>query len=706
MSIVPYNTNNRILYHDPNHGFLVLHNNQQNTIQLLSTADNNQTGKRKDNNKSNDESFDSSSFAGSSGVKCPNCGFSWEYNRRTTDNGVLNHGVDIDTTSALTRQLPGGFMHHDYFKLLSKLPLNNEQNPKPQNSYSLPEDIFNPGYFKRFFKKVPPYTLGSGAHAQVYKVIHVLNDIQLGTYAVKRITIGDKFELLEQVLNEVLILYELSVKGANENNLIRYNHVWVELGDIMDSSTFFFPESNNLQPDTSTKVPYVYILQQFCGGGHLEDLIIKNFQKDKHSSIKEKVELERRKRRASRGLGFDQVEYSKKWLTNFEIWKFFRDIANGVNYLHTRGILHRDLKPSNCLLDVAYDTSVIHGTTYSSVHHFEQDVLKLPKVLVSDFGEGKFINKQHPRNRNFPKFDKEERQGNTGTLEFTAPELWFSNYDPSSGESVQSFLKNFSFESDIYSLGVILCYLCVGELPFTSKIQNEMDPQIIREKIIKWYMSLDASSFRHWFVEASNKARQSPTFDSNILKFEELIYVMIKGKQSEENGPFQRIGSVEVLAYLDDIKWSILIPNGDPEHEFTEFKFADKAANDQPYITSDALIDSDVSDLSEENLLNLVADVSANHTPDKPADILIDKSPTISSSATTRFYIAYLLLIELISYHYWSVPLLSLKIVLLSSLFLDSYVMYDTNHRFSILIAITAVSLFIVIYSILLKVNL
>ena len=67
---------------------------------------------------------------------------------------------------------------------MRKLTLNN----------SLPEGVFNQGYFKRFFKKIDPYTLGSGAHAQVYKVNHILNNIVLGTYAVKRINIGGQLE--------------------------------------------------------------------------------------------------------------------------------------------------------------------------------------------------------------------------------------------------------------------------------------------------------------------------------------------------------------------------------------------------------------------------------------------------------------------------------------------------------------------------------
>ena len=30
---------------------------------------------------------------------------------------------------------------------------------------------------------------------------------------------------------------------------------------------------------------------------------------------------------------------------------FFKQILEGVNYMHSNGVAHRDLKPQNCLLD-------------------------------------------------------------------------------------------------------------------------------------------------------------------------------------------------------------------------------------------------------------------------------------------------------------------------------------------------------------------
>ena len=124
-------------------------------------------------------------------------------------------------------------------------------------------------------------------------------------------------------------------------------------------------------------------MQQYCDGGHLEDLIKCNFTIEENLTWKEKVELERKKRRAVK-VGDETLPKRKQWLSTFEIWKFFHDVANGVNYLHQNGILHRDMKPSNCLLDVKYAPQEMK-LTFESQEDFELHLYNLPRVLVSDF---------------------------------------------------------------------------------------------------------------------------------------------------------------------------------------------------------------------------------------------------------------------------------------------------------------------------------
>ncbi len=77
------------------------------------------------------------------------------------------------TLSGVT-QVSSAFMDHDYFKLLEKLPYKAMPIADDEPSVaSLPDDVFNQGYFKRFFKQVPPYTLGLELLAQVYKKLYM-----------------------------------------------------------------------------------------------------------------------------------------------------------------------------------------------------------------------------------------------------------------------------------------------------------------------------------------------------------------------------------------------------------------------------------------------------------------------------------------------------------------------------------------------------
>lgn len=598
MSIVPYNQNNQIVYHDANYGLLVLHNNQENTFQLLSTNQYidgsirpNETDQEKNRYHKNDGHN-----------QCPNCGFIWDDlkkpGRRNSNSPAYLSDTPAQTqqsNSNLSKRLPQLFIHRDYFKLLGKLPYQSDEKYE-----TLPRDIYNQGYFEKFFVKIPPYILGSGAHSQVYKVMHVLNDIKLGVYALKRISIGDKFEFLEHVLNEVLILYELSAKCSNENNLIRYNHVWIELGDLDDLTSYILPDKGKDLENKKLKIPYVFILQQYCGGGHLEDLINKNFQPERNLSLKEKVHRERQRRRTSRnGIKDDHENKTKNWLSDFEIWKFFTDVAKGVHYLHSHGILHRDLKPSNCLLDVKYSHDLV-PSQFNSSRELENFRSSLPSVLVSDFGEGKFINKHHLKEEiATDEKGSNERRGNTGTLEFTAPELWLIiNHDPNLTNKGGHYIHEYTFESDIYSLGLILCWLCFGKLPFSDRIENENDPKIIRQNITDWYYTLDPLKLQSWI---KSEVIERGNFDNEgfFSLLGDFMYLMIKGSYDPEKDKEVRIPTSDILIYLHEMKRSFLVNNYhyDSVGLSAASIVSDKFDNSVDDIDNDTNIDGETIDL-------------------------------------------------------------------------------------------------------------
>ena len=66
-------------------------------------------------------------------------------------------------------------------------------------------------------------------------------------------------------------------------------------GELDDLNSIF---PNPKLADRRYESTICFILQQYCDGGHLEDLIKCNFTIEENLTWKEKVELERKKRRA------------------------------------------------------------------------------------------------------------------------------------------------------------------------------------------------------------------------------------------------------------------------------------------------------------------------------------------------------------------------------------------------------------------------
>ncbi len=100
-------------------------------------------------------------------------------------------------------------------------------------------------------------------------------------------------------------------------------------------------------------------------------------------------------------------------------------VCRAMEYAHGRGVIHRDLKPDNVL--------------------FDEQAGGIPKV--SDFGLAAFRDKETPE-----RFHLTESHIAMGTLAYMAPEQKFD-------------ARKADHRADIYSLGVILFELLVGELP-------------------------------------------------------------------------------------------------------------------------------------------------------------------------------------------------------------------------------------------------
>ncbi|ESK86246.1 kinase-like protein [Moniliophthora roreri MCA 2997] len=337
---------------------------------------------------------------------------------------------------------------------------NGHDNPFPPGAMA-------EGYFKAFFQE--EYKLGMGANGSVYLCQHMLDGNPLGHFAVKKIAVGNSQSYLLSILREVRLLERL-----HHPNIITYHHAWLE------SCQF-----SNFGP----KVPTLHVLMQWAEGGSLDDFIdVRLGRQTGHKNVWhynpplnlqnpfapspsstpfpspasvhaptspqvpqrqdssdmnsraarirafrafQKASPEERER--MRRLGAGGSSGSGTWsaihlLSADEVKSLFRDVVEGLAFLHNKSILHLDLKPGNVLL--TWDEGRL-----------------TPRAMLSDFGTSRDMMSTGGI-----------RSGNTGTLEYTAPE---SLPSPQTG-----LLQQIDSKADMWSLGMILHKMLFFKLPY------------------------------------------------------------------------------------------------------------------------------------------------------------------------------------------------------------------------------------------------
>ncbi|CEL55054.1 putative serine/threonine-protein kinase iksA OS=Dictyostelium discoideum GN=iksA PE=3 SV=1 [Rhizoctonia solani AG-1 IB] len=300
------------------------------------------------------------------------------------------------------------------------------------------------GYYTTFFREET--RLGMGANGSVFLCQHVLNGIPLGHFAVKKIAVGDSPSYLMEILREVRLHAKL-----HHRNIITYHHAWLESARF---STF------------GLAVPTLHVLMQWAELGSLDDLIlqrlgVKTADRDPDPSEPPSGEYQTRearirafRARAGGGPIHTSGEVRRRearrraremkavhLLSAEEIRSLFGDVAAGLAFLHESSFLHLDLKPGNVLLTL-------------------DEGQLIPRAMLSDFGTAQDALQS-----------SRERSGNTGTLEYSAPEALRHNQDGS--------LRQITSKSDIWSLGMILHKLIYFRLPWKhdedmSELENEI----------------------------------------------------------------------------------------------------------------------------------------------------------------------------------------------------------------------------------------
>eukprot|EP00474_Spongospora_subterranea_P005228 CRZ05686.1 hypothetical protein [Spongospora subterranea] len=191
---------------------------------------------------------------------------------------------------------------HDYFSRLGQMHLLERPEELPSDEH-LSQQSFNSGYYSRFFSE--QQKLGSGGYGSVYLCSHLLDGVTLGTYACKKIPVGDNRPWLNRVLSEVR-----AVESLRHPNIVAYKHSWLEVTQTAD----FGPQ-----------VPVMFMLMEYANIGNVFDYVNNLFQDN------------------------------GKLLAEADVWSLFSGITQGLRHLHHAGIVHRDLKPENLLLNADFD---------------------------------------------------------------------------------------------------------------------------------------------------------------------------------------------------------------------------------------------------------------------------------------------------------------------------------------------------------------
>ncbi|KAI0674365.1 kinase-like protein [Trametes maxima] len=366
------------------------------------------------------------------------------------------------------------------------------------------------GYFKAFFQEV--CRLGMGANGSVYLCQHVLDGNSLGYFAVKKVAVGQSHSYLLNTLREVRLLEKL-----HHPNIITYHHAWLEPSQF---SSF------------GPRIPTLHILMQWAEAGSLDDLIdtrlgrrapnLPHFRTSGPTSrgasspsspsptpstpeqgysrtarirafraLQRAPPEERERLRHEMGLNGNgtQTREGRRGPADWkavhlfsaeEVYGLFTDVVSGLAFLHEKSILHLDLKPGNVLL--TWDEGRL-----------------VPRAMLSDFGTSQDM------------LNSRTRSGNTGTLEYAAPE---SLPVPSTGMLLQVDSK-----ADMWSLGMILYKLLFFRLPYRYSSDAE-DPS--RPKDGKEYADRLEAEIQN-YPGFKRSPTMTATFESRRLPREYLI---------------------------------------------------------------------------------------------------------------------------------------------------------------------------------------
>ncbi|KAL7310852.1 hypothetical protein PS15m_010295 [Mucor circinelloides] len=140
-------------------------------------------------------------------------------------------------------------------------------------------------------------------------------------------------------------------------------------------------------------------------------------------------------------------------MTVDEARRIFRDIVNGLDYLHFQGIIHRDIKPANLLL--SHD-GVAKISDFGVSYYNPYLASTLTGIAL------------HPSDEELYRIDRELAE-TAGTPAFFAPELCCAGDQSTNAKKI-----HISKAIDVWALGVTLYCFIFGQCPFIAATEFEL----------------------------------------------------------------------------------------------------------------------------------------------------------------------------------------------------------------------------------------
>ncbi|KAK7031305.1 putative serine/threonine-protein kinase iks1 [Paramarasmius palmivorus] len=333
-------------------------------------------------------------------------------------------------------------------------PIDDMDERSNSNGNAFPPGAMAEGYFKAFFQE--EYKLGMGANGSVYLCQHMLDGNPLGHFAVKKIAVGNSQSYLLSILREVRLLERL-----HHPNIITYHHAWLE------SCQF-----SNFGP----KVPTLHVLMQWAEGGSLDDFIdVRLGRQTGHNNVwhyNPPLNLQNPFAPSPSNSPFPSPGSVQAPSPQAPQGQDSIDMNSRAARIRAFRAFQKATPEEKERMRRTGRGNGSSSGTWSAIHLLSADEIKslvqghrgrvgvpaqqvniafgfkaCPRAMLSDFGTSRDMISSGG-----------VRSGNTGTLEYTAPE---SLPSPQTG-----YLRQIDSKADMWSLGMILHKMLFFKLPY------------------------------------------------------------------------------------------------------------------------------------------------------------------------------------------------------------------------------------------------